>query len=376
MKKVLTLAVLLLMVALSFSTIRVWFSWEGEDEFRKIVKEFTRETAIKVEVNYIRKTEEKFITTARSSSRFLPDLVLVQSSSLPYIEDYLQPLSENFLSKLSDKSKKAFTYKGEIYALPFYFDIGGVILYNKDIVNPPKGASFEQLVKMANYAKTKRGFLVPIYGSYFYTIFYRSFNHYQLTLDKSFTFKDEATKKTLKFCIKLFHKIRGLPLDREGLTAAFMRGESGMMMIGSFIIPVVKRKKIKVGIADVPYIEAAKGYLSANLDYKGFVVPKGRLSNEVKKFLEFLSRRSVQEKFCKGLYKFPSNEKAFEALKDYDEIFAKIYEYSKYAEPLPVSKLTKPFYEAVRTMLSRLISGEEDIDRLTDAAEKILEQWR
>jgi len=375
-KKVLTLTVVLLVAVLSLSTIKVWFSWEGEDAFKKLAKEFTKETGIKVEVNYVRKTEEKLMTTARSSSKFLPDLVLIKSDNLMSIIDYLQPINGDFLSKLSDKSKKAFTYEGKIYALPFYFDIGGVILYNKDIVNVPKNASFEQLVRIANDAKVKRGFLVPIYGTYFYPIFYRAFNHNQLVLDKNFTFKDKATRKTLEFYIKLFHEIRNLPLDRKGLTSAFMRRESGIIMIGSFMIPVMKKKKINVGIVDVPYIEAAGEYLSANLDYKGFAVPKGKLSEEVKKFLEFLSKKSIQEEFCSGLYKFPSNEKAFETLKDYDEIFEKIYEYNKYAQPLPVTKLTGPFYEAVHTMLSRLISGEEDIDKLTDAAEKVIEQWR
>ncbi|MCD6449006.1 MAG: extracellular solute-binding protein [Thermotogaceae bacterium] len=376
MKKLLTVAALFLIVAFSFSAIKVWFSWEGEDLFRSLAEEFEKETGIKVEVSYVRETEKKLMTTARASSKFLPDLVLIKSDNLMSVIDYLQPVSGDYLLRLSDKSKEAFTYEGRVYALPFYFDVGGVILYNKDIINIPANPTFEELVEIANNAGLKRGFLVPIYGTYFYLVFYRTFNHNRFVLDKNFTFKDEATRKTLNFYIKLFHEIKNLPLDRKGLTSAFMRGESGIVMIGSFMIPVMKEKNINVDIVDVPYIETAGEYLSANLDYKGFVVPRGKLSEEVKKFLEFLSRESIQEEFCRKMYKFPSNKVAFETLKSYDKMFEKIYEYSKYARPLPVTKLTAPFYEAVRTMLSGLTSGEENIEKLTDAAEKVINQWR
>ncbi len=373
MRKTLTLLLLMLILSLVLSTVKIWFSWEGYDDFKAAVEKFARESGIKVEVTYVRKVEEKLYTTAKGGEKYLPDIILMKSDKVRLFSNIFEDLGNVVKGKpILMKALKAFEVDGKVLAMPFYFDVGGVIIYNADIVKDPGRVSFEKIVETSKALNTRYPFLIPIYGSYYFQIFQRTFGKKEIDLN----FKDKATLDAFEFLIDVKKRLVEVPWDRRGLVAAFMRGESGYIMFGSFMIPKFLSKGMKIGIVYPPYIEKTGRVLSANLDFKGFAVVRGRLTDEVKKILEFVTSYDFQRSFCSKYYKFPVNGKAFDSLKNKNGIFERMYDYYIHGAPTPSFDEVNVYYEAVNTALKIIIKGETDPIKVAEAAEKVVEGWK
>lgn len=364
---------LLSMAILSFSVVKVWFSWEGYDEFKAYLEEIAREKGVNVKVEYVRKIDEKLFVLMKAGRLYLPDIIMIKNDKLFIFKDLFEDLS-SLVSKgeLLEKSVDAFKVRGRILALPFYFDVEGVIIYNKDIFADPGKVSFEKLVKLSKKSDTMYSFLVPIYGTYYFQIFQRAFGKEKVDLN----FDDEATLKAFEFLKRLKSELPNIPEDRRGLVSAFMRKEAPLIMFGGFMIPKFISKGINVGIVLPPVFEESGRVLSANLDFKGFAVTKGNLRDEVKVILRILQSYELQKNFCKKFYKFPANEKAFEDLKNYSEIFKRMYVYYIHGYPTPGFEKVNVYYEAVTTALKALIKGEKDPERLAGIAEEVVKSWK
>ena len=364
------LMIFLIASTIVFSKITVWFSWEGFETFKELVLEFEKETGVKVELYNIRKIGEKLILTARSGFENLPDVVLVKNDSMQF--DLFEDLSNLKLEGFSKKSIDAFTLDGKLYAVPFYFDVGGVIFYNKDLIEDPSGKTFEELVDIGKNFKGY-GFLVPVYGTSFFQVFQATFGKDPI-IGERIDFLDESTKRAMEYLVWLSKELGKSAFGRYGQYATFLKGRAPLFMFGSFMIPAFLGK-VNFGIAEVPYVERAKRYLSPYLDFKGFAVVKGRLNDEVLKFLEFVSKSSVQEEFCSKLYKFPAKDDVFKKLAGKDEIFKRLTGYLKYGHPTPTSKLSGVYYSAVRAMLKVFMKGDyKSIDDLLRMAQEFADR--
>ena len=340
--------------------ITVWFSWEGEEVFKALIERFSRETGIEVKVVYIPKRADDKLLLAWKGGKGIPDVVMLKNDEIGRLIDILEPLKAP--GEISQKSKSAFTINGKLYALPLYADIGGIFFYRN--LEIPENVSIEWLVE--NLKDEKNALLMPIYGRYFFQVFQRAFGE-----KTDLHLKDESTEKALEYLIWIRKEVPYIPKDGRSAIQIFMRGEGKVLMFGSFLISKFKAKNLSFEIMEPPFVERAGRRISPNLDYKGFAVVKGRLSEDVKKFLEYVSSEEFQREFCGKLYKIPTNVNAQKALKE-DPIFSKLIEYEKYGSPTPSSTESWKYYEAINAMLRLMMGGVEDVDKLLEAGRKVL----
>ena len=340
--------------------ITVWFSWEGEETFKALVEKFSRETGIEVKVVYIPKRADDKLLLAWKGGKGIPDVVMLKNDEIGRLVDILEPLKVP--DEISKKSKNAFTINGKLYALPLYSDIGGVFFYRD--LEVPENVSIEWLVE--NLKNEKNALLIPIYGRYFFQVFQRAFGE-----KTDLYLKDDSTKKALEYLIWVRKEVPYIPKDGRSAIQLFMRGEGKVLMFGSFLISKMRSKKLDFEIMDPPLVERAGRRISPNLDYKGFAVVKGRMSEDVKEFLEYVASEEFQKEFCGKLYKLPTNLKAQKDL-DEDPIFAKLLEYEKYGFPTPSSTESWKYYEAVNAMLMLMRTGVSDVEKLLEAGRKVL----
>ena len=339
--------------------LTVWFSWEGLDVFKSLVKEFSNESGIKIDVVYVPKNSSEKLSMAWKAKAGVPDVVLLKNDELGKVSNILETLEKP--GNITEKSLEAFTLDGKLLGIPIYSDIGGVFFYRG---KAPKAKSIEDLVKL--FKDEKNALMIPIYGKYYFQVFQRAFGK-----ETDLKLKDESTKKAIEYILWLKKEVPYLPRDGRSAIGLFMKGDAKVLMFGSFLIPKFLKKHLDFGIMNTPFLEKAGNFISPNLDYKGFVVVKGHLSDDVKKFLKFVSSERFQEKFCKNLYKLPTNEKAVEILSK-DPIFEKLREYEKYGKPTPTDPDSWRYYEAVNAILRLMMRGVNDPETLLKAGRKVI----
>ncbi len=339
--------------------LTVWFSWEGENLFKSLVKEFSKETGIDVKVVYVPKNVDEKLLMAWKARAGIPDAVLLKNDEVGRLLDILEPLAPS--KDLSRKSISAFTVNGKLLAEPVYLDIGGVFFYRGSI---PNAKSVENLVELLK--SRKNALMIPVYGKYYFQVFQRAFGQ-----STDLYLKDQSTLETLEYLIWMKKEIPYLPKDGRSAIGFFMRGTAKVLMFGSFLIPKFLEKGFEFGIMKPPFVERAGKRISPNLDYKGFSVVKGRLSREVKEFLNYVSSKKFQTSFCKPLYKIPSNTKAMATLSS-KPLFKELLEYENYGQPTPTNPDSRKYYEAINTMLRLMMRGVEDPEALIEAGKKVL----
>ncbi len=339
--------------------LTVWFSWEGLDVFKSLAREFSKEAGVKVNVVYIPKNAYEKLSIAWKAKAGVPDLILLKNDELGKVSGILQALKKP--EGLTEKSLEAFTLNGKLLGIPIYSDIGGVFFYRG---NTPNARSVEDLVRL--FKGKKNALMIPIYGRYYFQTFQRAFGK-----NTDLYLKDESTEKAIEYILWLKKEVPYLPKDGRSAIGLFMRGDAKVLMFGSFLIPKFLKKHVDFGIMNPPFLEKAKSFISPNLDYKGFVVVKGHLTENVKEFLEFVSSEKFQEEFCKKLYKIPTNEKALEKLSR-NPIFEKLEEYEKYGKPTPTDPNSWRYYEAVNAILRLMMRGVNDPRVLLEAGRKVV----
>lgn len=120
------------------------------EQFQQMTREFVSRYGIEVAANIVRYDEEyQKIVTSATSTVATYDVVLVDLIWVAEFaeKNYLVPLGKSLLSQLdldvSPAIKRAFEYKGRVWAMPFLANIH-FLFYNQDILrragfsNPPK----------------------------------------------------------------------------------------------------------------------------------------------------------------------------------------------------------------------------------------------
>ncbi len=339
--------------------LTVWFSWEGLDVFKSMIREFSKEAGVRVNVVYIPKNTYEKLSMAWKAKAGVPDLVLLKNDEMGKVAGILETLKSP--KNLTEKSLRSFTLKGKLLGIPIYSDIGGVFFYRGNV---PDAKSVEDLVRI--FKNEKNALMIPIYGRYYFQIFQRAFGK-----DTDLYLRDESTERAVEYILWLRKEVPYLPKDGRSAIGLFMKGDAKVLMFGSFLIPKFLKKHLDFGIMNPPFLEKARNFISPNLDYKGFAVVKGHLNSDVEKFLEFVSSEKFQEEFCKKLYKIPTNEKAMEKLSK-DPIFEKLEAYEKYGKPTPTDPNSWRYYEAVNAILRLMMRGVNDPEILLKAGQKVI----
>ncbi len=121
MKKTATFLFVILLCSFTFG-ITFWVSWEGEDFYRAAASRFSEKTGIPVEIVYFPKIEEKLNVSLKTGD--LPDAVMIKDT---YVGDVAAskrnlPIPESVLRDYPERYLSAFTWNGEVSAVPYYAD--------------------------------------------------------------------------------------------------------------------------------------------------------------------------------------------------------------------------------------------------------------
>ncbi|AEX85862.1 maltose-binding periplasmic protein [Marinitoga piezophila KA3] len=391
MKRFSVLILFVLMITFLFAgEITVWFEYEGFDQFEDIVKSFEKENpGITVKVIRQQKISSKLFTVFRGDGD-IPDIVLVKNDEIGKLTD--AGLLEN-IDALKDKYGKSFI-KGSFdafkiekhivkdgksiskevhyYGIPFYFDTQVLFYHYKTFYDAgfplEYGHTFEDLL-FASYAveeKTKGKTLGLAWGAnspYWFPPFQWAFGKENLMENGRIIIDDDNTYNAISFIFTTVAGGSAHLIERQGLVSGFKKGKIAAMFFGTFMIPDFIKSGIEFKILPLPYIKEAGNYMTPVLDYKGFSVIKGKLNNDVEKFLEYISKKESQITFCKDLYKFPSSKSAFDELKEKDEYFKVAYMSAERGKVLPNSAYFKSkYWQGIRTMMTLILKQKDEMD--------------
>lgn len=386
LRKISVVALLLIsfsLVSLA-STLTVWFSWEGQNEFLSIVKEFEQtHPGVHVNVVYIPKMIQKLRITLASGGSF-PDVALVRNDYLGILVEAnkIHPVTvdtKDFGTNIS----KAFMVNGKEYAYPYYADVQVVYLNNSifkktKVVYPSFNWTLDDMEKTAQMIKKHGyvGILLNETASYFFNSFNAAFNDGKIPQQNGIpVVTGEGTLKAAELYNYLFNEKKiAVNYQKMALVNAFKTGKAGMMFMGSFLIGDFVKSNIDFSILPYPYLNKNQP-IPPVLDPKGFVVFKE--GDEAKEFLDYVTSAKMEEKFCSKNYKLPANSNAADTLQDQNEFFKVMNISAKRAIVLPTSKVFKEGYvKAVETALSLYLSGKMELKTAFEKAQEYIEDHK
>lgn len=178
----------------------------------------------------------------------------------------------------------AMTYRGGVYGLPINYKMP-TLIYNKDLVpTPPKtGAEMIKLAKSLTNATSGRYGLAYWYTNfYFHSALMNAFGGAVFDKDGKVTLNSPATVASLNQMMAWFKNDAVLPPEpSEALIASlFNEGKAAMVINGPWFVGDID-KKINVGFAPLPMIEAAKKPMRPWMTIEGAYITAGSAHKEI-----------------------------------------------------------------------------------------------
>ncbi|MBT0768248.1 extracellular solute-binding protein [Kineosporia sp. J2-2] len=227
---------------------------------------------------------------------------------------------------------------GEVNGVPFAANASG-LLYNVDLFEEHGVAVPRTFSELIAAARTFRDAgVTPFYGMLADSWTAQSPLaplSAQLQPDDFFEqrFRDGTTfargwASTAAQLARLFEYTQPDPLSKgyEDGTAAFARGESAMLLLGSYAVPQIRFGKpdFTIGSMALPATEdPARTTLVSGVDVVLAASRQGDHPAEVDRFLRFLMRRPVMEEYCRAQVAVPT----LEGLSNDDPALAGVSEY-------------------------------------------------
>ena len=261
----------------------------------------------------------------------------------------------------------AMTYKGGVYGLPINYK-STTLIYNKDLVKtPPK--TTDEMVKLA---KTLTNAQSGRYGlAYWYTNFYfhsalmNAFGGAVFDKDGKLTVDSPATVASLNQMMTWYKKDGIMPTEpSEALIASmFNEGKAAMVINGPWFVGDID-KKINVGFAPLPVVDAAKKPMRPWLTIEGAYVAassgKKDAAYELAKYLTSLEAGLVlavegrQLHTNKAVYNDPrvSGDPVLKAFRDQLDN----------AEPMPNRPEMTMVWSPATTAMNKIVKGNATVE--------------
>jgi ABC-type glycerol-3-phosphate transport system substrate-binding protein len=298
--------------------MEVWVSWEGVSQLKDEINRFADLHRIKVKAIDVPQIKSKLVSVLRGRGQ-PPDVVMVQTDYLPQLTQAraLQGLNYLDIEGITGKGTQAFIREGTKWAIPFYFDTQ-LVYFNPEltITTPSIGWTLKDFEKICRELLNTG--ITPVswnaYSAYWLIPFQMGFGKGKLIdAGGELTINDISTLNALSYILKL--KDAGLLkiMERDGVVSLFAAGKIGMIISGSYSIPLFEELGIPFDVAPLPYNESTQKYLSPLLDFKGFAITQ-KTKNPIaaRRLIEFLTGIGVQQRFPPAMAKLPVNSDALE----------------------------------------------------------------
>lgn len=274
----------------------VWHAYRAAEKaaFEKVLENFARTPAAKgfkvspLAIPYDAYADKISAAVPRGKG---PDLFIYAQDRLGgWIEagKTVEPI-DFFLDKATRDSllpgmMAAMTYKGGAWGLPINYKMP-TLIYNKDLVKAPPKAT-DEMIKLA---KTLTNASSGRYGlAYWYTNFYfhsalmNAFGGSVFDKDGKVTINSPANVASLNQMMTWYKKEGVMPTEpSEALIASmFNEGKAAMVINGPWFVGDID-KKINVGFAPLPVVDAAKRPMRPWMTIEGAYVAASSANKEV-----------------------------------------------------------------------------------------------
>ncbi len=274
-----------------------------------------------------------------------------------------KPVKDRLLPGMLD----AMTYKGGIYGLPISYKMP-TLIYNKDLVKVPPKTSGE----MVKLAKTLTNAGSGRYGlAYWYTNFYfhsalmNAFGGAVFDREGKLVINSPATVASLNQMMAWYKTDGILPTEpSEALIASmFNEGKVAMVINGPWFVGDID-KKINVGLAPLPVLDAAKKPMRPWMTIEGAYVAasstKKELAYELAKYLTteeaglVLALEGRQLHTNKAIYANPKVSA--------DPVLKAFREQLDNAEPMPNRPEMTMVWTPATTAMNKIVKGNASVE--------------
>ncbi|GGK11798.1 maltose ABC transporter substrate-binding protein [Caldalkalibacillus thermarum] len=368
--------------------------WANDEEdqlaaITKIAEEYTDKTGIEVEVIPFSMLEQTENIALDGPAGRGPDLFFQPHDRLGdvVLQGLAQPLNvpEDVLNQYTPEALDAFSYEGELYALPMVIETYGLV-YNTDLV-PEAPETMQELLQIAeeltNAANDEYGFLMEANNFYFAYPFISGYGGYVFGFDDDGFNADDiglANEGAIEGAelIKSWFDAGYIPQSITGdiMNGLFTDGKVGVVVTGPWsIAPYRQALGDKVATAPLPQLD--------NGDYpKSFIGVKGWLVSEYSEHPEWATDLAIfmtSYESAKTYYMManeipPRPDLIEDPLIADDPIVAGFAVQTTRGEPMPNIPEMSMVWGPMNDALNFIAQGEDPREVLEEAVELIKEQ--
>jgi arabinogalactan oligomer/maltooligosaccharide transport system substrate-binding protein len=352
-QRILEATLLLLAVALSASaettTFRLWHSFRGDEEkgLRIVVEAFNLQHDDRIELiarqgDTLIEEIERAMPTGRG-----PDLFIWAHDKIgPWAERGLIAPIDGLLDEAGraeylGNCLEAMRLRGKTWGLPFAFETL-IVYYNKALVaEPPRTttAMIEAGRKISNRAEDRWGLVYERGNLYYHAMWLHGFGGRVFDADGRITLFAPELARSLEFARDLatIHGIVPDTVDWNRQMTLFNEGRAGILISGPWAFGSIDRRRVDLGIAPLPVIEATGEPAMPFLGVKGVFI-SARTRNRAAAFraARFLASGYAGQVMNLMAGYLPANKAAYNypAVAS-DPVTARFKEQALFAVPMP-----------------------------------------
>lgn len=360
--------------------LTVWLSWEGVDRLKEELRRFAGYHGIELSAQRIPNTGSKLTAVLRGGGE-LPDLVMVQSSSVAELRDAraLQRLDYLDLSYADERGRGAFRLAGGTWAAPFYCDTQ-MLFYNPELVpgRPAAGWSFAEFEELARRTGQQSGIQPAAwnaYSAYWLSPFLFAFGKERLIEeDGSIVIRDEATRRAVEYLLELRGKGLLKVSERSAMVSDFAAGRTAMILTGSYSIPHFRQLQIPFRPLPLP-VNGETGRAAAPfLDFKGFAISRrSRSPILARRFLQFLTGPGLQQRFCAAVHKLPARRDVWPEMAERLAYFDAMQSSYRQGRAVPPERAYGVYKNTMWKLLRFVFSGRMSVEEVLSTGQRLID---
>ncbi|GAA0944089.1 maltose ABC transporter substrate-binding protein [Actinocorallia libanotica] len=383
----------------SQSKLVIWADQKRAEVLKPLAEDWAAKNGVKAEVVGIAQNQQQTFTTASQAGQG-PDVMvgahdwignLVQNGLIDPVQ-----LPPEQMSGYVDIARKAVTYQGQVYGVPYAVE-SLVVYRNTDLV-PEAPESFDDLVdtgrelKAAGKVKEIAGYPVSQQDGqsgdtyHMYPLFTSGGGALFATTEEGYPDPGElgvgapASVKAFERIAEFGEKGQGAlkrSFTSDNATAAFAAGETAFLIDGSWRLTDVRKAGVKYALSPVPGFEKGEPARSFVGVQSFFVASKGKSKTLAQ---EFVTNTLASPEVARTLYEAEPRTPALKSLIQEelpeDPDLAQFQAAAEAGDPLPSIPQMVAVWGPFNTLIHAVVKGEPVAPAVEAAGEAIAEQLK
>ncbi len=328
--------------------IEFWHFWSEPNQAKVIdslIKEFEKQTNIKVNVTQLSWSNGKSKLIAAFNSNTPPDVLELGSDWVAQFSasNVLAEFNENELGYFIEFSKSPSMWDNRYYALPWIVDTR-VLFVNADILKKSNVEiiphTWEEIISISSKINDRNNevYAIGVNGPDKNRLYKKAITYiWSANADWKY---DEISSKENEYALNLYKQSaqNGIVEIQRNLDRLFIQGKLAFTISGAWLINMIKKDnpKLNYKITEIPNTKFHKGISFAGGEYIA-VSKSSKNVSDAKKFALWLTDGKNTIEFCKKVPEggFPADKRYFQ-----DDFFKANSEKMVFAQQLLNSRMT------------------------------------